>query len=218
MNSEIARRRWLTEGNELVEALGFEREHEAFRHGIQIRALRRQLEALGARGSEDRAKRRGEQRVAVMNQVALAAQEPVDAVGQVARDLLNPRVVRIADQTGDVHAARLEVDDEPDNVADETAERENLDGEEVGRGDHAEVRLEEGLPRHRSAALGRGLQAILGEDALDRVSSQLVTKVAERTADPGVAPGRVLGGKADDQALQRGGCARSAGAAPGAAV
>src|SRR5215468_11383357 len=81
-----------------------------------------------------------------MNQVALASQEPIDAIGQVARDLLDPSVVRMADQTGDVHAAGLEVDDEPDDVADEAAEREDLDGEEVGRGDHAEVRPKERLP------------------------------------------------------------------------
>src|SRR6185503_15282982 len=57
--------------------------------------------------------------------------------------------------------------------ADETAESKDLDGEEVGRGGHAEVRLEEGLPQHRPAALGRGLQAMLGQDALDRVAAEL---------------------------------------------
>ena len=64
--------------------------------------------------------------------------------------------MRMAAQTGDVHAAGLEVDDEPDDVADEAAEREDLDGEEVGRRDRAEVRLEERLPWHRLAALGAG--------------------------------------------------------------
>jgi hypothetical protein len=92
-----------------------------------------------------------------MDQVALAAQEAIDAVGQIASDLPDPRVVRMADQTGNMHTAGLEVDDEPDDVADETAEREGLDGEEVGRRDHAEVRLEEGLPRHRLAAFGSGI-------------------------------------------------------------
>jgi hypothetical protein len=96
--------------------------------------------------------------------------------------------VRTSDQPRDVHAAGLKVDHEPDDVADETAEGEDLDGEEVGRGDHAEVRLEESLPRHRLAALGRGLHAMLGQDALDRVAAELVIEVAERAADPRVAP------------------------------
>src|SRR6185369_7617549 len=163
------------------------------------------VEARDACGVEGRAERRGEQWVAVVDQVALASQESVDPIGQVARELLDPCVVRMADQTGDVHAAGLEVDDKPDDVTDDTAEREYLDGEEVGRGDRAEARPEEGLPRHRPAALGRGFQAMLGEDALDRVSSKLVTEVAERAEDTGVAPGRVLGGELDDQALQRSG-------------
>jgi hypothetical protein len=121
-------------------------------------------------------------------------------------------------KAGDVRAAGLEVDDEPDDVADQTAEREDLDGEEVGRGDRAEVRPEAGLPRHCLAALGRGFQAMLGEDALDRVSSELMTEVAERAEDPGVAPGRVLGGELDDQALQRNGRAGSSASSSGGAV
>src|SRR5262245_41404290 len=125
-----------------------------------------------------------------MDQVALATQEPVDAIGQVPRDLLDPRVVRMADQTSDVHAAGLEVDDEPDDVADETAEREDLGGEEVSRRDCSEVRSEKSPPRHCLAALGCRLQAMLGENALDRVSSDFVSEVVERAADPGVTPGR----------------------------
>src|SRR6185436_20220916 len=92
------------------------------------------------------------------------------------------------DHAGDVDAARFEVDHEQHDVADEAREREDLDGEEVGRCDHAEVRLEEGLPRHRLAALGRCCKSMVGEDALDRVSSKLVTEVAERAAKPGCTP------------------------------
>ena len=43
---------------------------------------------------------------------------------------------------------------------------------------------------------------MLSEDALDRVSSDLVTEVAERAADPRVTPVRVLGGELDDQEPQ----------------
>jgi hypothetical protein len=128
----------LTERNELVEAFALDREHESLRKGVQIWAAGRELEALDAGGAEDRAERLGEQRVAVMDQVALVSQESVDAVGQVASDLLDPRIVwvaGVAGQAGNVHAAGLEVDDEPHDVADETAEREDLDGEEVGRRD-----------------------------------------------------------------------------------
>jgi hypothetical protein len=51
---------------------------------------------------------------------------------------------------------------------------------------------------------------VLGKDALDGIPSDLVAEVAERAADPGVAPAWVLGGELDDQALQRSGSARTA--------
>jgi hypothetical protein len=59
---------------------------------------------------------------------------------------------------------------------------------------------------------------MLGQDALDRVAAELVTEVAERPADPRVTPSRILGGEPDDEALQRGGGARSAAGALGRAV
>jgi hypothetical protein len=59
------------------------------------------IDAVGStvspRGARDREERVGEQRVATMDQVALAAQEAIDAVGQIASDLLDPRVGRMAD-------------------------------------------------------------------------------------------------------------------------
>ena len=51
---------------------------------------------------------------------------------------------------------------------------------------------------------------MLVENAFDRISCHLMAKVAERTADPGVAPAWVLCGELDDQALQRSGSARTA--------
>jgi len=148
--------------------------------------------------------------------VALALEKAVNVVDQIARDLLNPCAVRLADHAGDVDAARFEVDHEQHDVANESCEREDLDGEEVGRRDHAEVGLEEGLPRRR--ALGRWCKSVVGEDALDRVSSELVTEVAERAAEPGVAPGRVFDCELDHQAVQRSGRAGSCASSSGRAV
>jgi hypothetical protein len=65
----------LAERNTLVDTFTFDREHEAFRKCVQVRAVSRVLEAFDTGGAEDRAERLGEQRVAVMNQVAFASQE-----------------------------------------------------------------------------------------------------------------------------------------------
>ena len=117
----------LAEGNELVEALGLDGEHEAFRERVQVWTSSGELEALDTCSAENRVERVGEQRVAVVKQVALALQKAVDVVDEVARDLLEPCAVRFADHAGDLNAATLEVDHEQDDVSDETAKREDLD-------------------------------------------------------------------------------------------
>jgi hypothetical protein len=47
-----------------------------------------------------------------VNQVALALEKAVDVIDEIARDLLDPCAMRLADHAGDVDAARFEVDHE----------------------------------------------------------------------------------------------------------
>jgi hypothetical protein len=75
----------LTEGTELAQALG-----------------------LDAGSAQNRAERVGEQRVAVVKQVALALEKAIDVVDEIARDLLDPCTVRLADHAVGVDAARFE--------------------------------------------------------------------------------------------------------------
>src|SRR6266542_4360724 len=121
----------------------------------------------------------GEQGVAIVDEVALAHEEPIDVVGEVAGDLLHPGAVRLADDACDLDASRLDVDDEENEVADQATEREHLDGEEVRRRDRAQMGLQEGGPWHPTAAQGRGFETVLAEDALDRVAGEDVSKVAQ---------------------------------------
>ena len=58
--------------------------------------------------------------------------------------------------------------------------------EKVHTHDYAEVRFDEGRPRHSLSPLWRRVDAILLEEALDRVSSDFVAQVLERTLDAGV--------------------------------
>ena len=75
--------------------------------------------ALHADRLEEVAEVLGEQRVAVVHEVALPGHEAIDAVREVSRDLLHPGAVRLAHDAGDLDAARLDVDDEEDEVANE---------------------------------------------------------------------------------------------------
>jgi hypothetical protein len=61
---------------------------------------------------EDREKLVGEERRAVVDQVAARAQEPVQAIREVPPDLLHPFSIRLRDDPGNVHRAAGESDDE----------------------------------------------------------------------------------------------------------
>ncbi len=68
----------------------------------------------------------------------------------------------------------------------------SLHAEEIRCGDGTPVRLEKGLPRHRLSPARSGLDAVLGEDALDGRPSEVEADVFERTAKARVAPRRIL--------------------------
>ena len=80
--------------------------------GVQVRTTGRKPHRLDPSGLENPFHLLGEQRIAVVEEVALAVEDTVDVVGEVASDLLHPFAMRFANQTSDVHATVLDVDDE----------------------------------------------------------------------------------------------------------
>ncbi len=85
----------------------------------------------------------------------VAAEESVDRIGEVPRDLSHPRSVRLVDDASDVNAPGLQIDDERHRVSDETPWRQHLNGEELRkRSDwHADcsVGIARGLLSHAEA-------------------------------------------------------------------
>ena len=189
----------LAERNDSMETLGFYREHEPFGVGVQIWTSPWKAHALHAGALENPAERLRKQRIAIHDQVSRVAQEAVDAVGQILRHLVGPRARRLARDAGDRDGAGLQVDHEEDRVADETSQRQHFDGEEVGCGDHAPVRLQERLPRRPLPSFRRGLDAVLLQDSLDRAALDLVAESIECVANSGVVPARVLLRHLDDE-------------------
>src|SRR6266508_2532311 len=78
--------------------------------------------------------------------------------------------------------------------------------------------LQEGSPWHPTAAQGRGFEAVLEEDAPDRVAGEDESKVAQDITNPRVAPGRVLGGEPDDELPKRRRRTRATSSAASSAV
>jgi hypothetical protein len=67
------------------------------------------------------------------NQVLHVVEEAVADVGHVAGGLRHPRLVRLTRDPGDLHGAGLELHDEEDDLADQSAKGQHFDGERVGR-------------------------------------------------------------------------------------
>ena len=169
-----------------------DRADEPFGVGIEVRAVRRKAQHVHARGLQEGPELRGVKGVAIDDELSEARQRAGRGVGEVAGDLRHPSPVGRAGDAGDVNASGLEVDDEQHEVAYEAPSREHLHAEEVRRGDGTPVRLEKGLPRHRPSPERSGLDAVLGEDALDGRPSEVEAQVLECTAKPRVAPRRIL--------------------------
>jgi hypothetical protein len=91
---------------------------------VEIRAVRRQLQASDARGAKDVPELLREERISVVDQVALADQETIDAIGEVARDLLHPRAMRLPHDAADLYPLGLDVDEEEHEGANEAGERQ----------------------------------------------------------------------------------------------
>jgi hypothetical protein len=101
--------------------------------------------------------------------------------------------VRLTRDSGDLHRAALEFYDEEDDVADQSAHGQHLDGEEVGCRQAVPMSGQERLPGRVRAPLRCGLDAILFEDRFDRVARHVVAETLQPAADACVAPGRILG-------------------------
>jgi hypothetical protein len=75
----------LAEQHQFVQALALDRQHGPLGVGIQVRTVRWQLDVFDARAAEYVAESTGEERIAIVDDVAHPAQEAVDPVGEAAR-------------------------------------------------------------------------------------------------------------------------------------
>jgi len=139
------------------------------------------------------------ERVSVQNEVFHAAEEAIISVGQVPCDLRHPTATRFTCDPGDLHGAGFELHDAEDDVTDQSGYGQYFDGEKVGRRQPVPMRGEECLPRHLRAAFRCGLNAVVLQDRLDRVPSDVMAEVLQPAADAGVAPRRILLRHANDE-------------------
>ena len=182
----------LAERDHACETLLFDRPDEPLGRGVEIGTLRRQPNRLNTGALQDLAKDPRIEGIAVVNQMARPAQTAIDRVGQIAGLLLHPRAARLRVDPGDGHAAGSQLDHEEDEVPPEPRQRQHLDGEQIAGRQALPVRLQERLPGHVPAPLGRRVDSVVVQDPLHRGPGDSVAEVRERAADPRVAPPRIV--------------------------
>ena len=182
----------LAERDHACETLLFDRPDEPLGIGVEIGTLRRQPNRLNTGALQDLAKDPRIEGIAVVNQRARPAQTAIDRVGHIAGLLLHPRAARLRVDPGDGHAAGSQLDHEEDEVPPEPRQRQHLDGEQIAGRQALPVRLQERLPGHVPAPLGRRVDSVVVQDPLHRGPGDSVAEVRERAADPRVAPPRIV--------------------------
>ena len=93
--------------------------HKPLRVSIQIRRARRQLYCLDTFLLQEVAELRGEDRIAIHDQVSNAQQEPIDWIRSIAGDLLDPTRVRMLCDARKMHTPVRHLDEEEHIVPDQ---------------------------------------------------------------------------------------------------
>ena len=147
--------RILAEKDDMVEAFPFDCLHETLRVTVHHRHVNRQAPRGCACTAEEVTELLGEERIAVVNQILLAVQEPVEGVGQVASDLHHEGSRILATDVCDLDLARKHIDHEVDAEHGQALQRPDWHEEEVGGGDLLGMDAHELFPRHTASPLGR---------------------------------------------------------------
>ena len=111
-----------------------------------------------------------------MNEVASFFQKTLVAIGEIARHLAHPLAIRSRKDSGDLDSPALEVDDEKDEIPNQSRLSDHFDTEEVGCRNRTPVSLQEHFPRH----------PVWCQNSADRLSGPSFV-VVEETAQPFVA-------------------------------
>jgi hypothetical protein len=156
-----------------------------------------------------------EQRIPIMDEIAVCFQEAVLAVGDVAGDLLHPQAVWRFGDSADLHAPGSDLDKEEDHEALQAVLRPDFDCEEISGDNLVRMPGEELLPRGLSLPVRRRFDPVPPQDVRNGTGRNLVAEIGHRTLDAVVAPVAVLPSHANDESFDfRGNCGSAATSPP----
>ena len=158
----------LPQRDDPAQAFRLDREHEPLGVSVKVGAPRREFHGLDPHGPQQVIEGGGEERIAVVDQVPMFEQKPVERVGQAAPQTEHPCPARVGRQAGDADAARRQVDHEEHVVPLQPACCPRFHGEEIRGRDGLPVCFEEERPGRVLAPFPRRLYAMLAQQVGDR--------------------------------------------------
>ena len=180
-----------------ADALSLDAQHPSLGERVHVRSLDGGAHDVDAGRGEDAVELLRERRRVVDHRESLPMKEPVDLIGEVARDLGHEARVRVRGDAGDLDPTCRVLDGEQHVVRYEPAPRPHVDREEVHAADRIGVRLQEGPPARRPVRAW--LDAVVLERGRDGGLANAVAELLELALDAQVAPTGVLAGHANDQ-------------------
>jgi hypothetical protein len=172
-----APQRGLAEHDQFGQALAFDGAYPSLGKGIQVRRLRRELHGPNANSSKNALKFRREQRVAIVDQIALAIQNSVLGIGHISADMTHPQSVRMGCYASDFHPASRQIDKEQDEEALQASSGPDLHAEEVCGYDQFPVSCQKLLPSRLSIPFWCRFDPVPTENISDRAARQLVSEI-----------------------------------------
>src|SRR5271167_347366 len=188
----------LAEENQLIEAFLLDRTHPAFRKGVEVGGLWRQLESLNAGGVEDRIEVLGEFGIAVVEQEAGIGHGPVVG-GDIAGDLFQPGFIGKRSDASEDDAAGLEMEEEEDVEGGQAGGGPDFSGEEVGGPEHGRVPTDERGPGGVAFTFGCRAQPRSLQNIADGLVGNPMTQISQGANNAVITPAWVFAGELHHQ-------------------
>ena len=182
----------------MIETLLLDGTDPAFREGVEVGGLGRELQGFNANGAEDGRKSLGEFGVAVVEQEAGIGHGPVRG-GEVAGDLFEPCVFGIGGEAAEDDSARLQLQEEQDIERGQAGGGPDFSGEKVGGPEHVLVPAKERGPSRVAFAFGCGAKAMAFENVADRLVGNLMAHIGQSADDAIITPTGILAGELEHQ-------------------
>ena len=172
---------------------------EAFGVAVQIRRPGRQFHRFGAALGQSRQEFHCKEWIAIVNQIALALEQPVYGVGQMAGDLTHPHPVGSGRDPGNLDTSDGQFEKEQNQEALQPLSGPDLNGKEVCFNNLVPMLSEKLLPGRLPNSFGSRLDRIALQNVGNSAACQFMTEIRQRTLDAQITPGTVFRRHTDNQ-------------------